>query len=93
MPAWVTMSFPTIRIIMIVLIVLLSIAVIVAIFIQPAGSGQMGAITGQATETYYSKNKKQSLESVMKKLTTGLGISIAVLSILFFVSIAIYPPT
>ena len=49
----------------------------------------MGALTGQR-DTFYSKDKSKSLESVMKKLTVILGIIEGVLAILFFVTLFIY---
>ena len=92
LPDWVTASFPVFRIIMIILLVLLCIATVVAIFLQPSeGHGGAGVITGQSSDTYYSKHKKQSLQGLMKKLTVIFGISAAVIAILFMITIAIYP--
>ncbi|MCL2061619.1 MAG: preprotein translocase subunit SecG [Firmicutes bacterium] len=91
MPAWVTESFWIIRIVIFVLLVLVGIVLIFAVLIQPSNSGGMGALTGQSSDTYYSKHKKQSLEGTMKRLTTILGIVMGVLAILFFVTVAIYP--
>ena len=49
----------------------------------------MGALSGQR-DTFYSKDKSKSLESVMKKITIVLGLAEGVLAILFFVTLIIY---
>ena len=78
---WITDSFPIIRIVLISLIVI--------ILFQPSSSSGMGALSGQR-DTFYSKDKSKSLESVMKKITIVLGIAEGVLAILFFVTLIIY---
>jgi len=90
---WIANSFPIIRIIFIVLLGLGSIAMVVSIFLQPAAADGMGALSGQASDTYFSKNKEKNFEGFMKRLTVILGIAIAVISILFFITIRIYAPT
>lgn len=86
---WVADSFPIIRIVIISLMVALGLALIVVIMFQPSSSSGMGALTGQR-DTFYSKDKSKSLESVMKKLTVILGSIEGVLAILFFVTLLIY---
>ena len=86
---WVVDSFPIIRIVMIALMVLIAIGLIIVIMFQPSSSSGMGALTGQR-DTFYSKDKSKSLESVMKKITIILGVIEVVLAILFFVSLVIY---
>lgn len=86
---WIVDSFPIIRIVIITLMVLSALALIVIIMFQPSSSSGMGAITGQR-DTYYSKDKSKSLESVMKKLTVVLGILEVVLAVVFFVTLIIY---
>ncbi|MCL2797806.1 MAG: preprotein translocase subunit SecG [Firmicutes bacterium] len=89
--AWITVSFPIIRIVLAVLLVLVCLGLLVTVLMTPSQGYGIGALTGQATDTYYSKHKKQSLEGLIKKLTVIFGICAAVLSILFFVSLIIYP--
>lgn len=89
LPAWVTDSFPIIRIVLIVLIVLLSIAMVIVVMIQPSNTQGMGGLTGQA-DTFYSKNKSKTMEGMLKRLTVIIGCALFVLSILFFVSLIIY---
>ncbi len=88
-PDWVENSFPIIRIVLITLMALIGLALIVIIMFQPSSSSGMGALTGQR-DTFYSKDKSKSLESVMKRMTVILGIIEGVLAILFFVSLVIY---
>lgn len=89
---WVSQSFPVIRTILLILIVVLSIALVLTVLFQPGNDGSnLGAMGGEtSSETFYSKNKSQTLESALKRLTVILAIAIAVLAILFFVSVAIY---
>lgn len=86
---WITDSFPIIRIVLISLMVAIGLALIVIILFQPSSSSGMGALSGQR-DTFYSKDKSKSLESVMKKITVVLGIAEGVLAILFFVTLIIY---
>ncbi|MCH5163276.1 MAG: preprotein translocase subunit SecG [Clostridiales bacterium] len=81
-------AFRIIRIVIISLMVLVGLALIVIIMFQPSSSSGMGALTGQR-DTFYSKDKSKSLESVMKRLTVILGIVEGVLAIAFFVTLAI----
>ena len=91
LPDWVTASFPIIRIVMIILMVAVSLGIIGAVLMQRSGNEGLGAISGQSTETYYAKHKKQTFEGVIKKLTIVLGITAAVIALLFFITLVIYP--
>jgi len=88
---WISDSFPTIRIILAIILAILSIAILVTVLMTPSQGYGIGALTGQATDTYYTKHKKQSMEGLIKKLTVIFGISAAVISVLFFVTLIIYP--
>lgn len=88
---WITTSFPIIRMVFIIAMVLLSIAMTIVVMIQPSNSEGANALTGQSNETYYSKNKSKSLEGTMKRLTVVLGICLFVMSVLFFITLVIYP--
>jgi len=77
---------------MIILLGICAIAMVISIFIQPAAADGMGALSGQASDTYFSKNKEKNFEGFMKRLTVILGIVIAVIAILFFVSVRIFHP-
>lgn len=89
--AWVSESFPIIRMVLLIVIAVLSFALIFIVLFQPGKEdGGMGALGGSATDTFYSKNKSQTWESALKRLTIMLSIVIAVLTIAFFVTVAIY---
>lgn len=90
-PNWVSSSFPIVRLILLILMVVFAIAMIVVVMFQPSNSDGMNAITGQSSETFYSKNKSHTLVGVMKRLTIILGICLFLSSILFFVTVIIYP--
>lgn len=75
-----------VRIAIMALMVLVALALIVVILFQPSSSSGMGALTGQR-DTFYSKDKSKSLESVMKRITVVLGIIEGVLSVAFFVTL------
>ena len=88
---WITTSFPIIRIVLLALMVVSAIIMIVLVLLQPSNSEGIGALGGQTSDTFYSKNKGRSIEGVMKRLTVIFAIVMAVISILFFVTVAIYP--
>ena len=58
------------------IIVFLVISVILAVIVmmQEGKGGLSGAISGGGADTYWSKNKGKSKESVLKKITVVLGI-------------------
>lgn len=91
-PDWVSDSFPTLRIVMLVLIALLSIALVITVLFQSSndGNNNVDAITGGSTDTFYGKHRSQTLESILKRLTVILAIVIAVLAIIFFITTCIY---
>ncbi|MBQ8882579.1 MAG: preprotein translocase subunit SecG [Clostridia bacterium] len=89
--AWVSSSFPIIRMVLIVLIAILSLALVLCILFQDGEDGSgMNAMTGASTETFYAKNKSQTVSSLLKRLTIILAVTIAVLAVLFFISVSIY---
>lgn len=89
LPAWVTDSFPIIRTVIIVVMVVLSLALIFIVLVQPSNPQGMNAITGQS-DTYYSKNKSKTLEGAMRRLTVIISIVLGVLALVFFITLAVY---
>ena len=90
-PEWISKSFPIIKFILLVLIVLASIALIVVVLMQETDNENGGnAITG-IRETYYSQNKGMNKEGRLKKITIILSVFIAVAVVVFFVLTEIYP--
>lgn len=78
-------ALQTLRTVLIIAEAVLALAVIVTIFFQPANTTGISAIDN--TETYYTKNKKKSTEGIMKTATTVLAITMAVLAVLFFMTL------
>ena len=75
------------RILSIVMIVLMTVAALVAIVLvlmQPSTSSGIDALGG-SSETFFGKNKGKSIEAQMKKWTWICLAILAVLSIVFFI--------
>lgn len=65
-----------------VIYVIVTIVLIVLTLIQSKeDSGVSSTITGSSTNNFYNQNKGRTREGKMKRLTIGLGISFAILSI------------
>ncbi len=74
------------RIVDAALMLVLSIAVIVVVLMQKPVTGNIGTIAGEDTQTYAGRNKGKSKESILRAITIGLSIAIAVLAIFFFIT-------
>lgn len=75
------------RIITLVLLLIMMVAAVVAIVIvlfQPGNSTGIDALGG-SSETFFGKNKGQSIEYKMKKWTIIVLIVLTILSVLFFI--------
>ncbi len=90
LPNWVVNSFPIIKFILLILIVLASIALIVIVLCQESEEGGSNAITG-IKESYYAQNKGANKEGRLRRATIILSIFIAVTVIIFFILTEIYP--
>ena len=90
MPKWVSDSFPIIQGIIIGLISLLSIIMVIAILVSPPDSATgTNAITG-ASESYYTKNRHKNNLGRIRNLIIICAISIAVLTVIFFILFGIF---
>jgi preprotein translocase subunit SecG len=69
------------RIILTVIFILICIALTVLVLCQEGKSAGLGSIAG-AAETFWSKNKSRSKESLMVKGTTVLAVLFMVLAII-----------
>ncbi len=87
---WITESFPTIRVVLIVLLALCGIMIVACILLQQGNSEGLGAISG-GSETFFGKNKGKTLEGKLRKLTVGFSIAMLVLVLFFFITVVIYP--
>ena len=74
----------TISNILIILMTLISIAIIVIVMMQEGETGGVSAISGNNSDTFYGKNKGQSREQILKRITLILGAVMLVLSVVFF---------
>ena len=83
MPSWVVKSFPVLKIVLACLIC------VCATLAQKTEANGSNAITGQA-DTFYNRNKGESLQGKIKKLTVIASIVILVLCILFLVVNTVY---
>ncbi|MDR3021863.1 MAG: preprotein translocase subunit SecG [Clostridiales bacterium] len=91
-PSWIVNSFPIIRMVLIIAIVIVAIAMVFCILMQPSKQEGMGALSGD-TDTYFSKNKEKTLQGTMKRLTIFFACAIFVMSVAFFVTVVIYNGT
>lgn len=90
--AWIVSSFPVIKIVIMCLLALLSIALIVLVVMQKSNTNGASAITGQS-DTFYNRNKSATLQGKIKVLTIICAVCIMVLCITFFVMTQIYQGT
>ena len=88
-PRWVEVSFPYIRMGLMVMEVLLSIFLIAVVLFQPGNSEGLGSISG-GQDTFFGKNKGKTLEGRMKRLTITTAILLVVNAAIFFVTLTIY---
>ena len=89
---WISDSFPIIRSVIVVLIALAAIIMVIAILASPAQVGRgSNAITG-ASESYYTKNKGKTNQGRVRNIIIICAVTIALLSILYFITIQIYHP-
>ena len=83
--AW-SVIVPTIEIVL----ALISIAVIVIVLMQDGNTNNIVGINARENESFYSKNKGATKESLLKKITIGLGSAFLVISILYFILSAVF---
>lgn len=88
---WISSTFPIIQTILIILIALFAISIIVAVLLIPSKSqGGHNVILGTNNESYYASNKGRSKEGRLVRQIVISGVSILVLTILYFISFGIY---
>lgn len=87
-PAWVETVFPIVRYVFMFLMAAAAIALIVVALMQDSQEGGANAITG-VQESYYSQNKGRSKQGILKKITIAMASIIAILIVLFFVTIIV----
>lgn len=63
----------------------LSIAIVVVVLLQRGSENGSSAITGANTESFFSKNKANRKDTLLRILTIVFACLIAVLAIIFFI--------
>lgn len=71
----------TLRIILTVVFIIISLALVVLVLMQEGKSAGLGAISGVA-ETYWGKNKGRSMEGTLVKLTKILVVAFIVIAVI-----------
>lgn len=89
-PDWVVNSFPIIKTIVVALLLLCSIFMIVSVLIQQGNTNGIQGITGDASDTFYNRNKGQSMQGKIKKFTIIIAILMMVLCITYLILNTIY---
>ncbi len=89
-PNWVVNSFPVIKFVLLLFILVASVSLVVVVMMQQSeGGNTVNSITG-LKDTYFSKNKGLNREVRLRKFTAWLSIFIAVATVIFFVMTLIY---
>ncbi len=73
----------TFAIILAVVDVIICITMIALVIMQEGNSQGLGSIAG-AADTFFGKNKGRSIDVVFKKVTTGLAVVFALVTIVLF---------
>lgn len=73
------------RIILMIVFILVSIALTVLVLMQEGKQAGLGAISGMA-ETYWGKNKGRSMEGLLVKITKYLAVAFILLAVILNVS-------
>lgn len=89
-PEWVVNSFPIIKLVLVCLILVCSIFMIVAIVCQDGNTNGMTGITADSSDTFYNRNKGQSMQGKIKKWTVVDAILIVALCIVYLILNTIY---
>lgn len=89
---WVVESWPIIKIVIMCLLAVFSIAMIVMVVMQKSNTNGVSAISGQ-TDTFYNRNKGATLQGKIKIWTIVCAVVIMVLCIIFLIMTQIYQGT
>ena len=80
-------ALPIIRYVLFGIIIACAIVLIITALMQSNDSSKsLDAFTGASQESYYSKNKGASRDSILKRITIAMAVIIFVCIILFFVT-------
>ncbi len=90
--AWVEASWPVIKIVIMCLLALASIAMIILVVMQKSNTNGVSAISGQ-TDTFYNRNKGATLQGKIRIMTIVCASVILALCVIFLVMTQIYQGT
>ncbi|MBE5763286.1 MAG: preprotein translocase subunit SecG [Clostridiales bacterium] len=74
------------RIVDVSLLLVLAIAMIAVVMMQKPVTGNIGTIAGEDTQTYAGQNKGKSKEQILRYITIGLAVAMAILAIFYFIT-------
>ena len=86
---WIAQSFPIIKIVLVSLLAIFSIALIVLILMQRSSTNGVSAVTGQSN-TFYNRNKGATLQGKIKVLTIICAVCIMVIVVAYLIISQIY---
>lgn len=89
-PEWVVSSFPIIKLVLVILILICAVFMVVAVMMQEGNTNGMTGITGDSSDTFYNRNKGQSMQGKIKKLTIVVASLILGLCLIYLVLNTIY---
>jgi protein translocase SecG subunit len=89
---WIVNSFPIIRIVIMCVLMVLSIMMMVLVLMQKSNNNGSAALTGQ-TDTFYSRNKKSTLQGKIKVMTIVVASTMMALCLIFMILSQIYGGT
>ena len=75
------------RITIMSLLLVLALAMIAVVMMQKPVTGNIGTIAGEDTQTYAGQNKGKSKEHILRLITIGIAVAMAILAVLFFVTL------
>lgn len=90
--SWIVNSFPVIKIVIMALLALLSLTLIILVVMQKGETNGSSAITGRS-DTFYNRNRKTTLQGVIKVLTIVCALVMMFLCLLFMILSQIYTGT
>ena len=70
----------------VVMLLVLAVAMIVVVLMQKPVTGNIGTIAGEDTQTYAGRNKGKSKEQILRYITIGIAVAMAILAIFFFIT-------
>ena len=64
----------TLKIVITILFIIVSVLISIIILMQQGKDAGLGSLSGQVTDTYWTKNKGRSKEGMMVKVTSALVV-------------------